>query len=99
MARRKDNSPSTKARRSGYAVMHRLKSFLHKVLDIENSPYTYGKTYDENHWLEVAFHGAGWKDYMIRHLPENKRGGPKVIPPSRTKRKQQKRKDRRNTVR
>jgi hypothetical protein len=79
----KRDKPSTKARKDGYRVLGRLRNLLVLLLGhktTEDDPFN---------------RGLGWKDYMVRHIPEIKRGGP--AQPS--KRKNQKRRDRQNTVR
>lgn len=95
----KREKPSTKARRDGYAQLHKLRHFLYKILRVKSSPYTYAANYDEEHWLEVEFNKNGWRDYMIRHTPALKRGGPDVQIPGKSKRRRQKRADRQSTIR
>ena len=79
--------PSTKARREGYAVLHNLKSILQKLCNMRESVF-----YDVGPHSERT----GWRDYMIRHIPEYKRGGPATAV---GKRRKAKKKDRRSTIR
>lgn len=65
--------PSTKARREGYAKMHGLKRLLLKLL-APNATHVAWREFD--HWLEEEFGKDGWRDYMYRHIPTKKRGGP-----------------------
>lgn len=76
--------PSTRARREGYAVLHDLKN-LFMLLKISKLDIWHDET-----------NGLGWRDYMVRHIPEFKRGGPAK---SIGKRRKAKKKDRRSTIR
>ena len=87
------DKPSTKARKEGYDKLHRLERLLCKLL----CPKLLGCEVDEDHWFNQAFKGnIGWKDFMIRHTPSLKRGGPDRQP---SKRRRSKQKDRQSTIR
>ena len=92
------NAPSTKARREGYAQMHKLSDFLLRLFvpDYESFRHDLDK---EMHWIEFEFNKSGWRDYMIRHTPALKRGGPATLPPSKSKRRQRREKERKATIR
>lgn len=92
----KREKPSTKARRDGYARLNKLGAFLFKIL-YPNYKRLFME--DDDHWLEQELDKPGWRDYMIRHTPALKRGGPNEQKPSKSKRRQQKRKDRQSTIR
>lgn len=87
--------PSTKARKQGYRKLHNLERLLIKLL--------YPKVLhqesevDGEHWLKLEFLKVGWRDYMIRHTPALKRGGPAIAVLS--KRRKSKLADRQSTVR
>ena len=94
----KRDKPSTKARREGYAKLHGLKRLLILLLLGRKSRFKWGDEPHDN-WLEEEFDKIGWRDYMIRHTPALKRGGPDVQRPSKSKRRKQKQLDRQATVR
>lgn len=80
--------PSTKARRDGYRVLHNLTDVLRHLLYKKEDDWWYTKEQDQTY--------PGWREYMVRHIPEFKRGGPdKAI----GKRRKAKKNDRRNTIR
>lgn len=94
--------PSTKARREGYAQLHKLRRLL---LAFMPEPAHIKYVYEETNigfsmvnelWLETEFTRNGWRDYMVRHMPKNKLGGPDVQP---SKRRRQKEVDRNSTIR
>lgn len=70
----KRNKPSTKSRREGYAKLNRLLGFLHLLYFNKrfNPPFD-GDPF--NNWIEEVSE-LQWRDYMVRHIPESKRGGP-----------------------
>ncbi len=76
------NSASTRARKKGYTVLLSLSSLLTDLFNIGDAEMWKG--------------GIGWRDYMHRHTPTNKRGGPDKQP---SRRKKQKNRDRTNTIR
>lgn len=68
--------PSTQARKLGYAKLNILSRFLFKLLhtrDHLQETYAWGE-----HPFLVQFnvHDTSWRDYMLRHIPADKRGGP-----------------------
>ncbi len=87
--------PSTKARREGYAQLHKLKRLLVKLL----YPKMLYKEYfiDDDHHFVDEFNKPGWRDYMVKHVPELKRGG--VAQPKSSKKRRSKMKDRKSTIR
>ena len=90
--------PSTKARREGYTQLSKLQKLLSLLL----FPNLYSKEWQEkqdDHWLEQEFDKDGWRDFMIRHTPVLKRGGPSEQRPSKSKRRKQKQVDRKVTIR
>lgn len=67
----KRNKPSSKARTKGYSKLHAVKRLLKKLL------YPNVDTYEDHHFDEYFDHDSGdWRDYMVKHIPEDKRGGP-----------------------
>ena len=76
------NSASTRARKKGYTVLLSLSSLLTDHFNVGDAEMWKG--------------GVGWRDYMHRHTPTEKRGGPHKQP---SRRKKQKKKDRTNTIR
>ena len=75
------NSASTRARKKGYTVLNNLIRFLTYILVVG----------EPDMWSDIR-----WRDYMHRHTPTNKRGGPDKQP---SRRKKQKNRDRTNTIR
>lgn len=61
-----NGKPSTKARREGYAQLFKLKLFLHNLLGIEQ---------DSDLWNHEN-KPTGWRDFMVKYIPPEKRGGP-----------------------
>lgn len=95
MANRLGTTPSTKARQKGYGKLHGLKLFLFKMLENKQANLYVMK----GHWLDEEFIKLGWKNFINRFTPKDKLGGPEIIPPSKSKRRQQKKKDRKATIR
>lgn len=79
MANRLRTTPSTKARCIGYGKLHGLKLFLFRILE-----YKYPSLLNmRDHWLDQAFTREGWKAYMDKCLPKDKRGGVEQPPPGK----------------
>jgi len=60
------DKPSTKARQKSYAVLRQLFNIL-DVLMISHPLYTNEADF---------FDYRGWKEWVIKYTPPNKRGGP-----------------------
>jgi len=73
MAANRDR-PSTRARQRSYEAINNLERFLARMFfpQIELLDYLLS---NGGVWLHDEFNKLGWKDYVIRHTPENKRGG------------------------
>jgi hypothetical protein len=80
-----NGKPSTKARREGYAQLFKLKLFLHNLLGIEQ---------DSELWKDDA-KPTGWRDFMVKYMPPEKRGGPEKV----SRKRKSKLKDRKSTIR
>jgi hypothetical protein len=88
-------SPSTKARRDGYASLFKLRRILIPLF-LGYRKHLSRFANQDDCWLDDEFDKVGWRDYMVRHLPVDKRGGPSVQP---SKRRRSKKADRNSTVR
>lgn len=67
------SKPSTKSRTEGYAKLNSLGHLLLLLLCPGYDPYNF----DQELPLKIEFKiSRGWKDFMIRHIPPYKRGGP-----------------------
>jgi hypothetical protein len=73
--------PSSKAREQGYAVTHKLFDFLKKLIGY--SPWHEDEEDDD--LLQIDH--QGWKRWVIKFTPPDKRGGPSEHKPKRRTKK------------
>lgn len=89
----KREKPSTRARREGYAQLNKLHRLFFKLF-LPDKLYM-GMHVD--HWVQLEFNAIGWRDYMVRYIPEHKRGRLGIKSPSKRRRRREV--ERRATIR
>lgn len=103
----KREKPSTKARREGYAQLHKLRRLVERLIFPEfwnkhmhseiSDPYGTSRL-DRCLTFRDEFSKDGWRDFMVKYVPEHRRGGDPTIKVI-SKRRKRREKERKATIR